>query len=232
MRWRRTLAVAASLAALPLAFVGYTLAANRPSARERAARMPGDAFIPRPMVAMTQAVTVDAPPDSVWPWLAQMGVGRAGWYSYAVIDNDGTPSADVVLGQFQHIAVGDVLPAGPGATDAFIVLAVDPPRDLVLGGPPDPIRGHRATWEFLLEPLAGARTRLIVRVRVAEHWLSGAAALDAGGIPAPRRLIERVYALMARLPKRVLIGFAGLGHRVMQNEQLRGVKTRAERRRA
>jgi hypothetical protein len=85
------------------------------------------------------------------------------------------------------------------------------------------------TWEFLLEPLGEARTRLVVRARVAEHWLAGAAPNEA---PAARRPVERVYAAMARLPKPVLMGVAGFGHRVMQNEQLRGLKMRAERGRA
>ena len=90
------------------------------------------------------------------------------------------------------------------------------------------MRGQRATWEFLLEPRAGGGTRLIVRARVAEHWLAQTTGYDSA---APRRFVDRVYALMAHLPKPVLEGCAGFGHRVMQNEQLRGLKARAERRR-
>jgi hypothetical protein len=220
------LVVAAGIAILPIAFVVCTLVANRPSPHERAARMPGDAMIPRPMFAVTQAVTIDAPPGRVWPWIAQMGAGRAGWYSYDVVDNGGAPSVSVVLSRFQRIAPGDVLPAVPGATDAFVVLAVDAPHDLVLGGPPDDVRGQRATWEFLLRPLDGGRTRLVVRGRVAEHWLAASAPRD----PArPRLFIEHVYDLMAHFPRPVLTGVAGFGHRVMQNEQLRGLERRAER---
>jgi hypothetical protein len=60
-------------------------------------------------------------PESVWPWLVQMGSGRAGWYSYDWIDNDGHPSATEIIPEFQRIAPGDVLPSLPGATDSFIV---------------------------------------------------------------------------------------------------------------
>jgi uncharacterized protein YndB with AHSA1/START domain len=223
---RRALVVAGAVAALPLGFTLYTVATHWPSARERTARLPGDAMISRPTFAMTQAVTIDAPPERVWPWLAQMGVGRAGWYSYDAIDNGGVPSARVLLGRYQRVAVGDVLPAAPGATDGFVVLAVAPPNDLVLGGPPDAERGQRATWEFNLRPLDGDRTRLVVRVRVADHWLTAAPPPDP---TRPRRFVDRVYAFMARLPKPVLFAFAGFGHRVMENEQLRGLKRRAER---
>jgi hypothetical protein len=67
------------------------------------------------------AVTIAASPESVWPWLVQMGSGRAGWYSYDWIDNDGHPSATEIIPEFQRIAPGDVLPSLPGATDSFIV---------------------------------------------------------------------------------------------------------------
>ncbi|HET9985913.1 MAG TPA: hypothetical protein VFQ38_20105 [Longimicrobiales bacterium] len=210
---------------LPLAFVACTVGAYRSSARERKATMPGDRMIPRPMFGMTHAVTIDAPPERVWPWIAQMGAGRGGWYSYDFIDNGGRPSASALLEPYQQVKQGDLFPAVPGAKDGFIVLAVEAPHDLVLGGPPDPVRGQRATWEFLLQPLQRGRTRLIVRVRAAEHWLSGSGARDPG---RPRRFIERVYGFMAHLPTPVLKGFAGFGHRAMQNEQLRGLQRRAE----
>jgi hypothetical protein len=56
-----------------------------------------DAMIPDPLFTSTQAVTIDAPPEQVWPWIAQMGAGRAGWYSWDAIDNGATPSASRVL---------------------------------------------------------------------------------------------------------------------------------------
>lgn len=189
--------------------------------------MPGDALVRDPMYATTQAVTIDAPPSVVWPWLAQMGAGRGGWYSYDQIDNGGAPSARVLLPECQHVAPGDVFPALPGARDAFIVARAERPCDLVLTAP----GGDDTTivsWEFQLVPAALDRTRLIVRARVADGWRAAAA--------APRRhpggsfFIERVYAVLARLPTPLLLAVAGLAHRAMENQQLRGIRRRAERR--
>jgi len=55
-----------------------------------------DALVPEPIFASTHAITIDAPPERVWPWIAQMGTGRAGWCSWDAIDNGGTADAGVV----------------------------------------------------------------------------------------------------------------------------------------
>ena len=197
----------------------------RASSRERRRPMPGDAIVPDPMLAATQAITIDAPPRRVWPWLAQLGAGRAGWYSYDRIDNGGRPSAETILPECQHVAPGDVLPATPGATDAFVVAVAEAPRDLVLTVPT--VAGPVMTWEFLLEPLDGARTRLVVRVRVSARWRELASRAPAGGA-AGTTLVERVYRGLGRLPVPLLTAAAGFGHRVMESRQLRGIKRRAE----
>src|SRR6266511_1264030 len=54
----------------------------------------------------TRAIPVTARAEQVWPWLVQIGYGRAGWYSYDWIDNDGRPSADRILPDFQYLRVG------------------------------------------------------------------------------------------------------------------------------
>ena len=96
---------------------------------ERRRPLPVDSLVSEPIFASTHAITIDAPPEYVWPWIAQMGAGRAGWYSWDAIDNGGRPSATSILPTFQTVVNGDVMPAIPGATDAFIVAAVDPPVD-------------------------------------------------------------------------------------------------------
>jgi hypothetical protein len=58
--------------------------------------MPGDGLVPD-ATSTTRAITIAAPPEQVWPWLVQLGYGRAGWYSYDWIDNDNRPSADRIL---------------------------------------------------------------------------------------------------------------------------------------
>ena len=64
-----------------------------PTPLERRRPLPGDALVPEPVFASTHAITIAAPPAQVWPWIAQMGAGRAGWYSWDAIDNGGTPSS-------------------------------------------------------------------------------------------------------------------------------------------
>ena len=66
-----------------------------------------------PTMADTRGITIDAPPEAVWPWLLQMGYGRGGWYSYDRLDMKG--SADEILPEHQALAVGDIVPTDPRA---------------------------------------------------------------------------------------------------------------------
>jgi hypothetical protein len=200
------------------------IATCRASRDERSRPLPGDVLVPEPMASITNAITVNVPPARVWPWLAQLGSHRGGWYAYDFIDNGGRPSAERILPELQQVSAGDVMPSLPGATDSFIVDAVTPLRDLVLTTP-GPARDKPASWEYWLEPLDG-RTRLIARGRIANHWLANA---DTPG-PAPhrRRPIEQVYRIMARLPRWLLLPVARFGHRLMVARQLRGIKRHAE----
>jgi hypothetical protein len=194
------------------------------TAAERHRSLPADETVPDPIFASTHAITIDAPPEKVWPWIAQMGAGRGGWYSWDLIDNGSSPSASRIVPGFQTVVPGDIMPAVPGATDAFVVASVDPPRDLIL----KVVDGHGASavaWEHLLEPIDGGRTRLIVRGRASSHWL------DLARAPTPaghhRIFIERAYAVLARLPRPLLIAFAGVGHRMMEARHLRGIQRRS-----
>jgi len=191
---------------------------------ERRRVMPGDEIVPHPWFTVTHAITIEAPPEHVWPWLAQMGALRGGWYSYDQIDNGGRPSADQVITAYQRLVPGDILPALPGATDAFVVARVEPPRDLILTVPDE--HGTITSWEHLLEPLGPTRSRLIVRGRVARGWKAMARTAHTEG----RRptLIEYVYRVIGRLPDAWLIGVARLGHRWMEARHMRGIKHRAE----
>lgn len=199
------------------------------SAAERARPLPGDSRLPGAILSLTHAITIEAPPEHVWPWLAQMGAGRGGWYSWDRIDNGGVPSAREIVPALQSIAAGDVLPAVPGATDAFVVAALDPPVDLLLTAP-DVSGQLAATWEHVLERAGRDRTRLLARSRISGAWIE--AARRAGRPGEPLLPIERGYRLIARLPRPVLFALAGLGHRFMEARHLRGIKRRAERLRA
>ena len=140
--------------------------------------MPGDGLLPDALAQFTDGITIHAAPESIWPWLVQMGSGRAGFYSVDLLDNANRRSAREIHPELQTIAVGDVLPARPGQKDGFEVLAVEEPRALVLGGlfdgerqlafaAPRPARYSHVTWAFALEPIDAARTRLRARVRAA-----------------------------------------------------------------
>ena len=122
------------------------------------------------------AITIEAPPARVWPWLVQMGWERAGWYSWDGMDNGGRPSADEVHPEWQDLKVGDVLRAWSpdGPVDAWRVVACEPQRFLGLRGlsdlrarPLDPADERPPAymdglWGFLLVELPNDGTRLVV----------------------------------------------------------------------
>ena len=83
------------------------------SSAEVAASMPGDERLSRAQFKATRAITIAAPPDAVWPWLAQVGCLRAGWYSNDLLDNLGHPSATTILPRLQHLQVGQWVPMSP-----------------------------------------------------------------------------------------------------------------------
>jgi proline iminopeptidase len=142
---------------------------------EVAGPFPGAEVIPNGQRASaTMAVTIDAAPSEVWPWLVQMGCGRAGWYSWDRLDNWGLPSAERIHPEWQKVSVGDHLPAVPDGSQWWEVAALEPERFLGLrmsldlrGHPFDP-KGARprfytdSLWGFLLEALPDLRTRLVV----------------------------------------------------------------------
>ncbi len=169
------------------------------------------------------AVTIAAPPAALWPWLVQMGSGRAGWYSYDWIDNDGEASADRIVAELQHLCVGDIMPSLKGATDSFVVAAISTDRDLVLTVPAAD-GSTLASWEFCLEPIEIRSTRLLVRGRIGARWPGG----KGEKLPSEPRLIERIYWLLARIPRWLMIPAAVFGHGLMQARQLRQIKRRAE----
>lgn len=141
----------------------------RATPAERTRRLPGDEIIPAPIGMTTHAVTIARPARDVWPWLVQMGAARGGWYSYDFIDNRGHRSADRVMPELQRIEVGMVMPALPGVTEAFLVLAFEVERYLILGlaAPHAP---QIATWAFVLDPGEGDTTRLLARSRVGRGY--------------------------------------------------------------
>ena len=107
------------------------------TAAERAMRIPGDDIVGDPIVVTNHAITIDAPPECVWPWLVQMGWGRAGWYTARWVDRLLFPAngsaATEIIPELQGTAVGDFIPDGAPATKTgLIVEELVPNRALVL----------------------------------------------------------------------------------------------------
>ena len=129
--------------------------------------MPGDDDVPRPTFNATRGVTVAARPEQIWPWLVQIGVGRAGWYSYDWLDNLGRHSAERIIPEFQHLAVGDVMPMSPDGKHGNVVKAFEPNVGMLWGD-----QAGEATWYWGLDPVDERHTRLITRVRMHYRWTS------------------------------------------------------------
>jgi hypothetical protein len=133
------------------------------TAEEAARPLPGDGLVAKADYVATRAITIDAPPHQVWPWLVQIGSGRAGWYTYDRIDNAGMPSATEILPQLQQLAVGDLIPMVAGKDIGLRVKELEPERRMLWWD-----EQGEYSWEWVLEPADG-RTRLIQRLRVTRH---------------------------------------------------------------
>lgn len=152
---------------LPLQHWGAT-------ASEIAAPMPGDELIAGEAVEGTRSITIDAAPETVFDFIAQMGFGRAGWYSYDLIDNLGRKSATTINPDWAVTASGDPVPGGP---IEFVAAVVERPNALVLQVPRRSVAGHQLdfTLAYALAPEHEAATRLVTRVRIAIDGPAGPA---------------------------------------------------------
>jgi len=170
---------------------------------EIARAMPGDEVVEGATLVSTRAVTIRARPGEIWPWLVQIGKGRAGLYSYDWIENLmglGIHRADRILPEYQDLKAGDELPGlGP-------ITALERDRYLLLAG-------HApwgdVSWNLALSPADGGSTRLVSRTRYRLRW----------------GVIFRV------IPPRMLPFYAFFepGEFLMLRKMLLGIKRRAER---
>ncbi len=157
------------------------------TARERQARLPGDELIARPNLVTDHAVTIDTPPEAVWPWLTQMGWHLGGYYTPRWVDRLLFPQNWPCLDHLdpalvRNLTVGDVIPDGELGTAWYVVAEVDAPHALVLRSTTHLPASWRDrcgaaidwTWTFRLTSLPGGRTRLHLRVRgrTTPWWLT------------------------------------------------------------
>lgn len=126
--------------------------------------MPGDELVPGCQFQCTRAVIIDVPPEAVWPWLVQVGFGRAGFYSNDLLDNVGHPSAREIIPELQDAHVGDWVPmfSKVNQKTAFRIASLEPGRHLVWHKPD-------STWAWMLTRVGGG-TRLVTRLRIRYEW--------------------------------------------------------------
>jgi hypothetical protein len=134
-------------------------------------RLPGDEIVPKPNFQMTHAVNIDTPLESVWPWIAQMGRERTGYYSLDILSNQGIPSV--------HFIRQDMPAPQPGMKmdGGLEIIEVEPGRKLLFGGfnlqrMPGVVSDITAL--YLLERRRDGSTRLLVRRRELSYGTPGA----------------------------------------------------------
>ena len=132
--------------------------------------MPGDEDVATPSFDATRGVTVHAPPEAIYPWIVQIGVTRAGWYSYDLLDNLGCPSAQRLLPEHQQIYIGQLIPMSPDGKYGIYVKEFRENEWILWYD-----KKGDTTWFWGIYPEGENRTRLVTRVRMKYHWNSPAA---------------------------------------------------------
>jgi hypothetical protein len=140
--------------------------------------LPGDDLLPNARSQATRAITIEARPSDVWPWLVQIGADRGGFYTYDALENAfglGIRSVERLVSGWQHLRPGDFVAADRRCRGGWFVERLEPERCLVLWTG-DPRTGGRFdgrdtpagyTWTYVLRERADGGTRLICRARFA-----------------------------------------------------------------
>lgn len=129
---------------------------------EACAELPGDGLVPGADIVATRAISIDVPPSLVWPWLVQIGTGRAGAYSYDWLDRLAgldMVSSRQILPEFQDLEVGDVIPVDNNGTGPRV-------REMETGRFLSTLTDDGSwAWTWVLDE-AGTGTRLVSRTRM------------------------------------------------------------------
>jgi hypothetical protein len=161
--------------------------------------LPGDRLMTRPGFKATRAITIAARPEHIWPWLVQLGSGRAGWYAIDRIDNAGIPSAQTIRPELQDVQVGDRIPMIAGQDVGPVVKELEPNRRMLWWD-----GQGEFTWEWLMEPVDDQTTRLLTRVQEAypplwSRRMLYAIVASTGDIVMARRQLRGIKARAERL---------------------------------
>jgi hypothetical protein len=215
------LSMIARLAAVGTAGAAYVIGV-RPQLRvwgaseaEASESLPGDEHVPAPRFSSTRAIDIAAAPSAVWPWLVQLGEGRAGLYSYEALERligADMQSSDTIVPELQDLAVDDTIRLAPiGGPDGLtlVVDQLEAPELLVLVGRRQADDGDyfsgavAVSWTLVARAAESGVTRLISRWRMS--WAPSAAAdLFNGALVEPF-------------------------HFALDEKLLRGIRDRAER---
>lgn len=150
--------------------------------------LPGDELITHPKWSYTLGVSINAPPEAVWPWIAQVGQGRGGFYTYQTLENlvgCKITNTTEILPEHQHPQVGDGIHLH-WDTPPLRIETVDPPNAFVLFGSPVEVGGEevwgRSTWQFIVKADADGGSRLLTRGHY-DHALNWKSRLMFGRFP-------------------------------------------------
>jgi len=155
--------------------------------------LPGDNLVRDPTFYATRAVTIAGRPEDIWPWIVQIGYGRAGFYGCDLIENLGSPrgirSARRIVPELQRLAAGDRVYMS--AIAYLVVHSMAANQFLIWAGDENPPGG---AFTFALFPVDERHTRLIMRIRFRHHWTDRRILLDlftefADHVAVPKMLL-------------------------------------------
>jgi len=129
--------------------------------------MQGDGIVEKPSFDATRAVTIHAPAKNIYPWIVQMGLNRAGWYSYDLLDNLARKSAESILPEYQNLQIGDLIPMSPDGKQGIWVKDFQKNHWVLWW---DKIGDTSWVWEIY--PDGDNLCRLVTRVRMKYRWMS------------------------------------------------------------
>jgi len=166
----------------------------------------GDSIVEIPDYANTIAITIKKPPRDIWPWVAQMGVNKAGFYSYTWLENIfgcNLHNADKIHAEWQNPAVGDYEPvceqAEKNKMPGWRISTIIPNKAFIYRSSVD----SSWTMGFYIDSIDEKRSRLITRMR----YTSSGKFWD--------RFIDKIWLEWA--------------HCIMQKGSINGIKKRAEK---